>query len=291
MIGPFTCIADLRAEILESPVWDAHRSVLFVCSITGREILEIDLDRGVRRRWNFEQDVASLGLCESGSLVVALARQVILFDPETTERRVLWDSYDGPEESRLNDGKVGPDGAFWVGSMDSRKGFETSVLYRIDSSGTAVRMQSGLMTSNGLAWSLDAKTMFHSDSRGEWLDRYDFEPSSGAMSNRTCIAHLDDLAGRPDGGACDVENYYWSAGVSAGVINRFSFDGRIVEKLQAPVPAPTMPCFCGPDLDHIAITSHRFLSSETLAAAPQSGGVFLAKSKARGVPVARMREG
>lgn len=288
-MGPFTCIADLRVEITESPVWDDRRSSLFVCAINDRQIIEIDLNNGEKQRWNFDQQVASFGLCDSGKLVVALARQVILFDPETRAQRILWDGYDGPTTARLNDGKVGPDGAFWIGSMDSRKGFDTSALFRIDASGGVTIITQGLMTSNGLAWSNDQKTMFHSDSRDEWLDRYDFDALSGKVSNRARIAHLDDPVGRPDGGACDIEDHYWSAGVSAGVINRFTFDGRIVETFAAPVPAPTMPCFCGPDLDHLAVTSHRFLSNEALETFPQSGGVFLAKTATRGVPVSRMR--
>ena len=42
-MGPFRCIADLRADLLESPLWDDRRSVLFVCDIPGSAIIAIDL--------------------------------------------------------------------------------------------------------------------------------------------------------------------------------------------------------------------------------------------------------
>ncbi|MEO9339689.1 SMP-30/gluconolactonase/LRE family protein [Mesorhizobium sp. SB112] len=286
-MGPFRCIADLRAGLLESPLWDERRGTLFVCDIPGGEVIEINLADGVRRRWSFGTEVTALGLGESGALVVALARKVIVFDPETDEKRDLWTGYDEPDTSRLNDGKVGPDGAFWVGSMDGRAERQPiSRLYRVDADGGAMTVSEGFAISNGLAWSPDGTVMYHSDSRGPWIDRYDFAAASGAISNRSRMRDLDEKTGRPDGGACDMTGDYWSAGVSAGVLNRFAANGELREKHVFPVPAPTMPCFCGPDLRLLAVTSHRMNASDDTG---QSGGVFLAEAPVRGVPVHRMR--
>lgn len=286
----FRCIADLRAGLLESPLWDERRGVLFVCDIPGGEIIEIDLAEGPRRRWDFEQEVTALGLGESGALVVALARKIIVFDPDTGSQRDLWTGFDEPATSRLNDGKVGPDGAFFIGSMDGRADRQPiALLYRVDAEGNATVVSNGIAVSNGLAWSPDGRVMYHSDSRGPWIDRYDFDPATGAASGRARLIDLDEATGRPDGGACDAEGSYWSAGVSAGLLNRFAPDGRLCERYALPVPAPTMLCFCGPDLMQIALTSHRLVDEEALAASPQSGGVFLADGKMRGAPVARMK--
>ena len=290
MMGPFRCIADMRGQLMESPVWDDRRQTLFACDIEAGRIYEIDLDRGPLREWSFASKVASFGLTESGRLVVALSREVILFDPETGNRETLWSAFEEPATSRLNDGKVGPDGAFWVGSMDGRPERETiSRLYRVTGNGDASVKAEGFRISNGLAWTADGKTMFHTDSRGPWIDRYDFDPETGGINGRKRIRDLDEQAGRPDGGACDAEGAYWSAGVSAGVLNRFDRDGNLLEKLPVPVPAPTMPCFCGPDLTLLAITSHRQVPEAALVAAPLSGGVFLAGTSVAGAAVHRMR--
>ncbi|MEL4375533.1 SMP-30/gluconolactonase/LRE family protein [Brucella cytisi] len=292
MMGPFRCIADLRGQLMESPVWDDRRGTLFACDIYGRRIYEIDIDadRGALREWSFTSEVASFGLTESGRLVVALSRQVILFDPETGIREPLWTGYDEPGTSRLNDGKVGPDGAFWIGSMDGRPEREAIArLYRVTWDGEASVKAEGFEISNGLAWTADGRTMFHTDSRGPWIDRYDFDPETGEISGRKRIRDLDELSGRPDGGACDAEGAYWSAGVSAGILNRFDREGNLLEKVPVPVSAPTMPCFCGPDLTLLAITSHRQLPEAALETAPRSGGVFLAQASVAGAPVTRMK--
>ncbi len=217
--------------------------------------------------------------------MVALSREVVLFDPETGIREPLWAGYDEPGTSRLNDGKVGPDGAFWIGSMDGRPERQAIArLYRVTWDGEASVKAEGFEISNGLAWTADGRTMFHTDSRGPWIDRYDFDPETGEISGRKRICDLDEQSGRPDGGACDAEGAYWSAGVSAGILNRFDREGNLLEKVLVPVPAPTMPCFCGPDLTLLAITSHRQLPEATLEAAPRSGGVFLAQASVAGAP-------
>lgn len=290
MTGPFLCLADLRGGLLESPLWDDRRQLLFACDIDTGLVLALDLQGNTHGRWQFGQAVTALGLGTSGALVVALARSVLRFNPDTGAREVLWNGFDEPATSRLNDGKVGPDGAFWVGSMDGRPQREkVSRLYRITADGTAEIKATSIEISNGLAWTADGRTMFHSDSRGPWIDRYDFDCSNGGLSNHRRIRELDEASGRPDGGACDANGNYLSAGVSAGVLNLFSPEGALLDCYPFPVPAPTMPCFCGPGLTQLAVTSHRHVSAAQLAAAPQSGGIFLARSGVAGAPVARMK--
>jgi sugar lactone lactonase YvrE len=286
MVLDFSLLSSISGSLLESPVWDDERQQLLCCDIDGGLIFALTLAGEHLHTWEFDQPVASFGLCESGKLVVALARRVVLFDRDSGQLSDLWNNYPEQETSRLNDGKTGPDGAFWIGSMDGRENRQPiSKLYRITADGTAEVKADGIEISNGLAWSSDAKTLFHSDSRGPWINRYDFDVSKGVLSNQTRILDLDEQSGRPDGAAMDTEGFYWSAGVSAGVLNRISHDGAIVECIKAPIPAPTMPCFCGAELRYLAITSHQ----KSGIAHEHSGRIFLAKTDLSGVPVVRMK--
>lgn len=282
----FKRIEGLQGTLLESPVWDERRGVLFLCDIEAGCIHEVSLTDGPLRHWDMGDKVGSLGLCDSGRLVVALARAVILFDPDSGARQDLWTGYDEPATSRLNDGKVGPDGAFWVGSMDGREPRQpVASLYRVTAKGATTVIVGGIRVSNGLAWSPDGRAMYHSDSRGVWIDRHDFDPATGALSGKTRIATPTDAEGRPDGGACDVEATYWSAGVSAGMLNRFAPDGALLARVPVPVPSPTMPCFCGAGLGQMALTSLRMAGDDH----PLSGALFLATAPVAGAPVARMK--
>lgn len=235
------------------------------------------------------EQVGSLGLCDDGRLVVALAGSVQLYRLTDRSFAPLAEPEPGHAKripgDRLNDGKVGPDGAFWVGSM--HKTAPTAALYRITSDGRAERKVDGLNTSNGLAFSADGRTMYHSDSRSGWIDRYRFDPATGEISDRQRIAELTDQDGRPDGGATDMAGCYWSAGVSAGCLNRFSADGRLLMRIELPVKHPTMLCFGGDDMRTIFVTSIRNPDD----AGDICGDVIRLRVDVPGVAVQRFRTG
>ena len=97
--------------------------------------------------------------------------------------------------------------------------------------------------------------------------------------------------GRPDGGAVDAEGCYWGCGISVGRVNRFSPDGELIGWIELPVTHPTMPCFGGPDLKTLYVTSLREnFTPEQIAATPLAGGVFAVDGlDVAGTPVARYR--
>jgi sugar lactone lactonase YvrE len=276
----------------EGPTYDDRREALWFCDIVARTLNMISLGNLELRKWDFPSEVCSLGLAESGRVVVALRDEVGLFNPGSRDfQRIAAIEADRPE-TRLNDGKVGPDGAFWVGSMDDRPNKEPiASLYRVEASGKVERKIDGFITSNGLAFSPDGSLMFHSDTRGPWIDRWRFDKATGNISDRKRIAVLDEAGGRPDGGATDVEGCYWSAGVSAARLNRFSPEGRLLATYPVPVAGPSMPCFGGPGLRRLFVTSLRAnRPQERLDQYPLSGSVLTAKSPVAGAPVSRFRD-
>jgi sugar lactone lactonase YvrE len=77
---------------------------------------------------------------------------------------------------------------------------------------------------------------------------------------------------------------YWSAGPSASRINRFSASGDLLGWVDVPLKFPTMPCFGGPDLRTIYVTS---LDSRE----DGRDGIVKFEVDVPGVPVGRLRLG
>jgi len=291
-LGPF--------ELAESPTWDDKANRLWWVDLEGRSLHALDFDvgadatlvPGAHRRFDFPQNVCAVGIARSGRLLLALADGVYFFTPATQELELLVRPEPDRPEHRLNDGKVGPDGAFWVGSIEeSAERAPVGSLYRISADGRCRRISTGYRVSNGLAWSADGRAMFHSDSRGPTIDRWDFDPATGTVGSRTAIGTLTEKLGRPDGGACDVGGGYWSAGISAGCLNRFDFDGRLLQRIDLPEPRPTMPCFAGPDLRTLFVTASRHgLDQAALARTPQAGRLLMLRLSVAGVPVQRFAD-
>jgi sugar lactone lactonase YvrE len=284
-----TVVAADRCDIGESPLWDDRTGLLYWVDITPGTIHRIDPATGARQRWEMGEPTGALGLCQSGQLVVALRDTVILFDPRDGSRRALSSVTHAKPGMRLNDGKVGPDGAFWVGSMDAGGDADPKgALYRFGADGGVAAITEGFRISNGLAWDAAGTRMYHSDSRGIWVDILDFDPKRGIASNRRRWLDLDEATGRPDGGACDMDGNYWSGGASAGRLNRFSPDGMLLDWTELPNLRPTMPCFGGRGMSTVYVTSLSVgASAEELARFPLCGGTVSFESTAVGVPVTR----
>jgi sugar lactone lactonase YvrE len=285
-----TCVLDAKAELGECPVWAGDEQVLYWVDVRAPALHRLDPVTGENRTWPMPKRIGSFGLREGGGAVVALTDGFYLFDFDTGELTFVA----GPDPvpgTRFNDGKVAPDGRFWAGTMDEEAlSRPIAALYRLDPDGSLHQMVDGLIVSNGLGWTEDGLTMYHSDSKGQVVWAYDYDPTQGTVANRRVVARPTEEVGRPDGAAIDMAGFYWSAGISAGVLNRWAPDGRLDRTIPLPCSNPTMPCFGGRDLKTIFITSLRHdLPTEVLAAKPLSGGIFAIEVDVPGVPIARFK--
>jgi sugar lactone lactonase YvrE len=249
---------NVEGDIAESPVWDAGaRRVLFAHVHSGR-ILGYQIEDGARKEWSLNDRVGSFGLCQSGRFIVALRRRIVLFDPSSGSVEPLISEIDEPKGNCFNDGRPGPDGSYWVGTIDGRiltPGLDrrsivdpTGSLYRISPDGSIEIRATGYIVSNGLAFSPDGLTLYatkHVDDEpvNRAVEAWDFDPATGRTSSHRVQFLIDFKDGLPDGAAIDVNGCYWSAGISSGCINQFSPSGELLTKVPLPFRSPTMPCF------------------------------------------------
>jgi len=282
------CVIDARNTTGESPLWSAGEASLYWVDIPAGLIFRWRPSTGERRTWQMPSAVGSIGLREQGGLVVALRSGFHLLDLDTGALTFICHPEPELTTNRLNDGKVSPEGRFWAGTMDDRPEKEpVGSLYRLDIDHECTRMAGGVKVSNGLAWSPDGRTMYHSDSRGGAIFRYAYDPETGAIGSRETFVSMRPEWGRPDGGATDEEGCYWGSGISAGRINRFDPGGELIEYVELPITHPTMPCFGGNDGRTLYVTSLREnLSDAELAKTPQAGSVFAIRLGVAGAPAA-----
>lgn len=276
MTHTITRFLDTTYQLAECPTWDDRLNRLLWTDIQGRTIQSMDWDSREITTFHFDNEVGSFGLTEDDRLIVSVWDKIVLFDPKTEQSEVLAEVQADEPRTRLNDGKVGPDGAFWVGTMDTSSPREPIAgLYRVDANGEVAEIRDELQCSNGLAWTPDGSYMYHSDTSPGWIECYGFDPATGALGSKMLYAQQTNSTGRPDGATVDTDGNYWSAGVSAGVLNCFGPDGDLLHAIKLPVDKPTMPCFCGPGLDHLIVTSIRQPEDTS------SGGLFLVEGHGR----------
>ncbi len=279
----------------ESPMWLPNEQQLYYCDLPGRLLHRFDPSTGDEQQWGFDCDLGCCAPTPDGAIVIAMRDGIWRFDPRSRHCAALVDPppYDMAHE-RFNDGKCDPQGRLWVGTIYEPRQPALAALYRLDA-GKLERMAEDVTVSNGLAWSPDGRTMYWSDSHAHTVFSFDFNGDTGAIANPRVFASFprkqpgQDLAtygGRPDGAAVDAEGCYWSAMFEGQRLVRLSPQGELIREIKLPVRCPTMPCFGGPDLKTIYITTARAnRPAEELKQQPWAGCVLAIDVDVPGLPV------
>lgn len=248
----------IRNQVGESPVWDCEANSLLWIDVRAPAVFRLDPSSGKLSRWTLPEVVGALGLVGANKVVLALQRHIAVLHLDGCELSYMAAVEDEPSHNRLNEGKVSPSGRWFVfGSMDDRAGEKapSGALYRAEGDGTVTRLFAGLTIANGIAWTADSNWLYFSDSYLGTVWRAPWNENLGRMGKPMVFTTSADEAGRPDGALMDLSDNYLSAGVSAGCLNKFNPDGKLISRLALPAKAPTMPCLGGSNLTRLFVTS------------------------------------
>lgn len=274
----FEPLSDHINEIAEAPVWSAAHNALFYIDIFGPAIHELRWDTLGRRSWAMPCEPGSLAVDADGTLIVGLVTGIHRLDTATGALTKLATAPYDTSTTRFNDGRCDAEGRFWTGTMDRTKTGFTAGL-SVFENGRLRPGPQGVMVSNGVAFSLDHRTLYQADSGRGVIYRYPFDLARGATGPRELFFTCPHGMGAPDGASVDAKGNYWLAMYEGGVILRISPRGDLLDTFALPVPDPTMVTFAGPDLDAIVVTTSRFrYSADRLRQLPDAGKVLVARS-------------
>lgn len=276
----------VAALVGECPFWDTETRMLFWVDIRAPRLHRHAADGTPAGTWPLPAPIGAFALLDDGRhAVVCLSDGLRMLDLRTGVLTPLLDPEPERPGNRLNEGKTSPCGQYFVfGSMDDRPEKEpTGSLYCLSASGTLTVLARDLVVANGVAWSPDGGILYFSDSRMAVIWACAWDAATGTIADRRVFARPSAAQGRPDGAAMDTEGHYWSAGVSAGRLNRFRPDGECVQSITLPVQAPTMPTFGGTDGSTLFITSHRQVATPTR----DDGAIVILPTPFRGMPQKR----
>ena len=276
----------------ESPLWHPTEQCLYWCDIPARVLNRFEPVSGDHHSWTFGAEPSCCVPVLGGGLLLAMRDGLWHFEATTGERRLLAAPPYDPALQRFNDGKADALGRFWIGTIDDRRQPD-AVLYQWSGSGFRA-MADGITTSNGLAFGGDGCTLYWADTKAHVVYALDVDPQDGSISRRRVFQQfllrdptqaLSAYGGRPDGAAVDAEGAYWVAMFEGQRLLRFAPDGTLLAELPLPVRCPTMPCFGGPDLKTLFVTTAREnRPAEELAQQPLAGCVLQMRVNTPGLP-------
>ncbi|MBX8502593.1 glucurono-1,5-lactonase [Pseudomonas lijiangensis] len=273
-------IFDARNATGESPVWSVREQALYWVDIPAGRLYRWNAADSRTQSWKAPQMLACIAAHSSGGWIAGMESGLFHLQPgegESLTSTLLAGVEHGQPGMRFNDGRCDRQGRFWAGTMllDMAAGVPAGALYRYSAGQQQLNAQlHGYIVPNGLGFSPDGKTMYLSDSHPsvQKIWAFDYDTDSGTPHDRRLFVDMNDYPGRPDGAAVDSEGCYWICGNDAGLIHRFTPQGRLDRSVTVPVKKPTMCAFGGSGLDTLYITSIR--PGGDIGDQPLAGGVF-----------------
>lgn len=285
-------------ELGESPVWHPLEKALYWVDIAQRRLHRWDWEAASHREVPIWDEPGCIAPLRGGGVVVATRTGIIRMDDDL---RRSWKITDAPYDTRIqrfNDGKVSPGGDLFLGTVHEPRDHPDACLYHLGPQGLA-KVWGQCTVSNGLAWSADGSVMYWSDTWNHVIFRIviganqlsGIQPSVWRkFASKEQTSQALPYGGRPDGGAVDSQGCYWSAMFEGRRLLRIpdpAFSSGMSSKQESeyllPVMCPTMPCFAGPLLDTLVITTARHQrSDDELRATPLAGCVLLMRAPAPG---------
>mgnify|MGYP000261967164 CR=1 FL=1 len=280
-------LLDMQSRLGEGPVWDWQKQLLFWVDIEGKKLHQYNSSVRKHTEWSFDEMIGAAAPMKNGHFLLALESGLASFELDAKKLTKLHVLENSNTAIRFNDGKVGPDGNFWVGTMDKNCAAEAGNFYRIASNLTSALQLSETSVSNGLAWSADKKTFFYIDSPTFTVRAFDFDMESGSIANGKVIIDVPEAYGSPDGMSIDAEGMLWIAHWGGNCVRRWNPEtGEVLQKVEVAAPHVTSCCFGGKNLDILYITTARSGLTEThLEEFPESGGLFVFEPNVKGTPI------
>ena len=293
-VSPWQLVLRRPSITGESPVWCERTQRLYWVDVQQPALHRLNPTTGLDEAWIMPAWIGCLALgAADGTVLVGLRTGAYRFDLTNGALTLVAPAPYDPRRFFLNDGKCDRSGRFWVGPMRHSllplvgdPGAAKGPLWCLDGDRLIATGKPAAL-SNGLAWSPDGKTMYHSHTETGEINAWDYDPATGTMQRGRLFARVDGPPG-PDGAEVDRDGFYWSAINGQGRILRFDPDGKLERELRVPFTFPTMVAFGGPELRTLFVTSGRWaIADKDAADHPLDGSIIAIEAPVPGLPCSR----
>lgn len=269
-------VVDARAMIGESPLWCAEEQALYWIDVKAPALYRTNVDARQTSSWHLPSEIGGHALRPDGcGAILGLRTGIFALDFASGGLAKLCDAPFDPRRHRFNEGDCDPTGRLWLGTMfdpapgaPSRSAKQDLYSFTVDG---GLRAQNNFaLLHNGFAWNRAGNEIFLAHSYEGRIYACEFDASLGRIGSKRIFAEIPKELGIPDGGAFDVEGFYWSAIHGGGCLHRYAPDGRLETIVELPFAHPTMPAFGGQALCDLYVTS----ATHGKPSASHEGGVF-----------------
>jgi len=266
---------DVRNALGDGPVWHKQRGRLIWFDVLNHCMYLAKPDGTELVTYGFGEPVSAAFPENDTYVLVAGASGLWRLNLDTNGRDKVVDMDENGDV--LSSGKAAQEAgnSLWFGTAPRTSFSEVSALYYVrDGQDDQVFEDTGVPSA--ICFSPDGRRSYFCDPNRNRIMTCSLDQDTGLPKGKAEVfvdLSADGLI--PDGAAIDAEGYLWNAQFGAGRVVRYAPDGEIADIIEVPAPLTTCPCFGGPDLKTLFITTaFQSLSPVVRAASPLSGAVF-----------------
>ncbi|MCE5200260.1 MAG: SMP-30/gluconolactonase/LRE family protein [Armatimonadota bacterium] len=277
-------LVDVACQIGEAPLWHPDDNLLYW----------VDIPRGRIYTYNPISESCSLAyegkpisgftIQTDGSLLLFMhAGEIALWKSGAIS--TLLDSVPGSQDTIFNDTIADPAGRVFVGMKAGNH--HKGQLYRLDTDCSLHLLLDDLEEPNGMGFTPDRKGMYFTDTLAHSIYLFNYDRTTGSISNQSVFVRVPDEDGIPDGLTVDAEGCVWSAHWDGGCVVRYSPGGREIGRIGLPVTKVSSITFGGADYSQLYISTSGGDNREREG--ELAGSLFGSKTQVKGVPEFRSR--
>lgn len=267
-------------DLGEGPIWNCSKGLICWVDIVNGEIHEWSPNLKTLRTISVNRMIGSMAICTDGNYVAALKDGFGLINRDSEKLKLVMNPEEHLPKNRFNDGKCDPTGRFWAGTMSLSEEPNKGSLYMMKQDGGVSKKIEKTTISNGLAWSLDYKTFYFIDTPTFKVVSYDYNNTTGELSNKKIVLSIPKKNGYPDGMTIDDEGMLWIAHWEGWQITRWDpSTGQQLTSFKLPVARITSCTFGGESFEDLYITTAKVgLTKEELKEQPFAGSLFVIRN-------------
>ena len=271
--------------LIEGPVWEDGKGLLYSDVLFGG-VFRLNLDGIVETVFEHRRGIGGMALHEAGGLIVS--GRNLSFKPFSGGATVtVLEQDESAGVVGFNDLTTDADGRIYAGALGASPVFDdgreprAGDLYLVDLDGSARVVALDVQLTNGLGFSPDGTTLYHSDSRRQTVFCYSVA-ADGSLGEKRPFVKTE--GGSPDGLAVSEDGAVWVALAGGNGVGVYSASGAQQDLIEIPQPMCTSLCFGGADRRDLYI-----VSGSDGSQSERAGAVYRTRTSVAGLPVANAR--
>ncbi len=245
------------SELGEGPAYDRGTDTAWWFDIVGRKLLEHRFGEPETRVHDLPRMASVIARVDDESQLVGMEDGLYLRRVADGGLSLVTPLEADKPGNRSNDGRLHPSGRLWIGTMGKSAEWQAGAIYLFD--GAEIKPLFRKITiPNSICFSPDGRTGYFADTAVNTVWRVALDPQTAVPIGEPEVFLTEaqlPLGGHYDGSVMDADGVLWNAAWGGGSVTGFAPDRSIVRTFELPAAQTSCPCFVGPKLDRMIVTS------------------------------------